>query len=271
MDVENLTANYIYLPGYAIAPGSTIVISDSEYNVNDILASVINAAYLGGSVSVTSPPTSFPRGGTYELGGLPDTAGASVDDVFKLNSNLNAIWDQASASGSTDIQYEKRSSNIILGTVDKGKAIDITAEITQTFEADETLGDGWFVYLRNATDDGETLVTLNPAGAETIDGLSAVTMYSGEVRLIICNGAGANFNSVLLSGGFARFIADGDFIVPHGITQATVECIGGGGGGGGGRGGNAGTSRNGGTGGGGGSRNRIAIPAAALGDPGDTI
>lgn len=173
--------------------------------------------------------------------------------------------------GIPDLQYESRSTNTILGVADKGKAIDITAAITQTFDADETLGDGWWVILRNATDDGTTVVVLNPAGTETIDGLTTVTMYSGESRLIMCNGSGGNFNSVLLEGGFALFTADDNFIVPHGISNLTVACVGAGGGGGGGRGGAAGTNRQGGSGGGGGARVRKELSAGALGNPGDAI
>lgn len=170
-----------------------------------------------------------------------------------------------------NIQYESRSSNTILGIADKGKTIDITATITQTFEADETLGDGWWIILRNATDDGTVIVTLDPTGAETIDGLTTVIMYSGESRLIMCNGAGANFNSMLLTGGFHRFTSDDNFIVPHGATIFTIDAIGGGGGGGGGRGSGAGTNRKGGSGGGGGSRHQRQIPASQLGNPGDSI
>jgi len=177
----------------------------------------------------------------------------------------------ASASGVPDLQYETRSTNTILGVADKGKAIDITAAITQTFEADETLGDGWWVILRNATDNGTTVVVLNPAGAETIDGLSTVTMYSGEARLIVCNGAGGNFNSVLLQGGFARFTANENFIVPHGITQISLDMIGGGGSGGGGRGGVAGGVRNSGGGGGGACRAQAEFAASALGAAGTSI
>jgi hypothetical protein len=173
--------------------------------------------------------------------------------------------------GIPDLQYESRSSNTILGTADKGKVIDITATITQTFEADETLGDGWWVILRNATDEGTVVVTLDPAGSETIDGLTTVRMYSGEARLIVCNGAGGNFNSTLLQGGFARFTADGTFYVPHGITQVVVHAIGGGGGGGGGRGGATSTNRQGGSGGGGGACANALLPAATLGNPGDAI
>jgi hypothetical protein len=188
-----------------------------------------------------------------------------------VQAAIEEVATEAGGGGVPSLQYESRSSNTILGTADKGKTIDITAAITQTFEADETLGDGWWVELRNATDDGSTEVVLNPAGTETIDGLTTVTMYSGETRRIFCNGAGGNFNSVLRQGGYRQFTADGNFIVPHGITKAVVDLVGAGGGGGGGRGGSAGSARQGGSGGGGGARVQLELPAEALGNPGDTI
>jgi hypothetical protein len=211
-----------------------------------------------------------------------DTSGAHTASAISFTpagtiaaTNVQAAIEEVAAeaggSGVPDLQFESRSTNTILGVADQGKAIDITATITQTFEADETLGDGWWVILRNATDTGTVVVTLNPAGTETIDGLTTVTMYAGEVRLVYCNGAGGNFNSLLLQGGFARFTADDNFIVPHGITKVIVECIGAGGGGGGGRGGAASSARNGGSGGGGGARIVEEFAAAALGNPGDTI
>jgi hypothetical protein len=104
--------------------------------------------------------------------------------------------------GVPNFQYESRSANSVLGTADKGKTIDITAAITQTFEADETLGDGWWVILRNKTTNGSTVVTLDPAGSETIDGQTTVKLYSGEARVIYCNGAGGNFNSLQLEPGY---------------------------------------------------------------------
>lgn len=199
-------------------------------------------------------------------GGDHGTWGTELNEWLLVGHDANGN-NLGGSGGFTD--YESRSSNTILGVADKGKIIDITATITQTFEADETLGDKWFVLLRNATDDGAIVVTLNPAGSETIDGLTTVTMYSGESRLITCNGAGGNFNSILLTGGFSKFTADGNFIVPHGITRVEVDIIAGGGGGGGGRGGS--DYRVGGSGGGGGGRVRRTLAAEVLGNPGDSI
>ncbi|MDH4046368.1 MAG: hypothetical protein OEW06_18125, partial [Gemmatimonadota bacterium] len=164
---------------------------------------------------------------------------------------------------------ETRSSNTILGVGDKGKMIDITAAITQTFTAAATLAAGWWVILRNATTDGTTVVTLDPNSSETIDGVATPRMYSGETRLIVCDGS--NFYSHLLASGLAKFTTDGTFYVPAGATTADVVCIGGGGGGGGGRGGSAATYRQGGTGGGGGARVRNVFPVSALGSAGNSV
>src|SRR4051794_33467622 len=130
-----------------------------------------------------------------------------------------------------------RASNTILGVADYADEFYTSATFTQTLTAAATLGAGWWVIIRNDTNDGTTVLTVDPNGAETIDGLSTMTMYSGEVRVLVCDGT--NFASLLLEGGFARFTANGSFIVPAGIEKVSIECIGGGGGGGGGRGGAA--------------------------------
>lgn len=127
-----------------------------------------------------------------------DFAGAGVSAATASGKTTVTI-----PAGTSSINYESRSTNTILGVSDTAKAIDITASITQTFEADETLGDGWWVILRNATTAGfASTVTLDPAGGETIDGASTLIMYPGDTRLVMCNGAGGNFNTVLLNGSY---------------------------------------------------------------------
>ena len=202
-----------------------------------------------------------------------DASASSVADVggFYTGTDVEAVLQEIGPQigGGTSDEYETRSSNTILGVADAGKTIEITAAITQTFEAAATLTDGWSITLRNATDDGTTVLTLNPDGSEEIDGLGTVVMYSGETRKIICTGTG--FHSILICGGFARFTADGNFIVPHGITQALVHCVGGGASGAGGRGGAVSTFRAGGAGGGGGAFVDRVFRPDDLGSPGATI
>jgi hypothetical protein len=171
--------------------------------------------------------------------------------------------------GVQDVDYESRSSNTKLVAADKGKSIDLTAAFSQTFDPAATLGAGWWVILRNATTDGTTVVTLDPNSTETVDALATPKMYSGESRLVVCDGTG--FHSTLLSGGFAKFVADGSFVIPAGATHVTVNVVAGGGGGAGGRGSGAGALRWAGTGGGGGAFRERSFSASLLGSPGGTV
>lgn len=239
-------------------------------------AQELNVAGLNGELADAQPVTvrkntgsdvgtrsrlNFIEGSNVTLTVADDAGGDEVDITIAASGG--------GGTGTGITSYESRSTNTILGTGDTGKVIDITAAITQTFTAAATLGSGWWVILRNATADGTTVVVLDPNSTETIDGVSTPMMYSGEARMIICDGS--NFHSILLEGGFARFTADGTFQVPAGIVVARVECFGGGGGGGGGRGAAAGAVRNGGGGGGGGGKRSAEFAAAALGSAGDSI
>lgn len=169
----------------------------------------------------------------------------------------------------TDIVSDVRTTNTLLGTGDKGKVILAQAAYTQTFDAAATLGVGWSVWIKNDTPDGTTVLVVNPNGSETIDGLTTITMYSGETRLIECDGS--NFTSQLLSGGFARFTSSGSFVVPAGVTWASDDIIAGGSSGGGGRGGAAASTRKGGSAAGGSARDQKTFTGAALGTPGTSI
>jgi hypothetical protein len=167
------------------------------------------------------------------------------------------------------ITHITRTSNTILAAAQAANDIDCTSAFTQTLTAAATLGAGWWCLLKNATSDGTTVLVVDPNGSETIDGLTTITMYSGETRLLMCDGA--NFASTLMEGGYARFITTGSFIVPAGIERTVIEVIGAGGGGGGGMGGAASSVRQGGTGGGGGHRTQHTFSAVVLGSAGATI
>lgn len=78
-----------------------------------------------------------------------------------------------------------RSSNTILDGSDVGKAIVATGTFTQTLTAAATLGDGWWCGYRN---DGAGVTTIDPNGAETIDGGATITLQPGEACFIYCDG-----------------------------------------------------------------------------------
>lgn len=89
--------------------------------------------------------------------------------------------------GASLVPYSARTSNTILGSADVQNLIDVTSgTFTQTFTAAATLGNGWTVSYK---DSGTGIITLDPNGAELIDGRTTITAYTGESFVIVCTGA----------------------------------------------------------------------------------
>jgi hypothetical protein len=137
---------------------------------------------------------------------------------------------------------------------DNAKLVNIASGTgTLAFTAAATLAAGFYCVIKNS---GTGNVTLNPDGAELIDGLANWILYPGGSILVECDGSA--FYSVLLSPMVATYNASDTWTKPGVGTWAEVE--GWGGGGSGARGTNA---ENGG--GAGGGYNRRLVPLSALG------
>jgi hypothetical protein len=111
---------------------------------------------------------------------------------------------------------------------DKGHQIDIASGTgTLAFDPVATLGDGHSCIVRNL---GTGDVTLNPDGAETIDGLANWILYPGGCILVQCDGSA--LRSTLLTPMRKRFTASGTFTKPGCGTIARIHLVAGGGAGG---------------------------------------
>lgn len=173
--------------------------------------------------------------------------------------------------GSTLVVPEDRATSVGITSADVGKHLYATAAITLTLDPAATLDEGFWCYVTNDTANGSTVVTVAPTGSEQIYGLTAgvsMKMYSGECRLIECDGTG--FRAQLVEGGFFDG-SSGNFVVPHGITAVEVDGLGAGGGGAGGRASTSGASKNGGAPGGGGARNVHTFRADELPTAGSSV
>lgn len=110
---------------------------------------------------------------------------------------------------------------------DHGKLVNCSGTFTLAATAAATLGDGWWCYVRNT---GTGVVTLDPDGTETVDGVSTGPV-AGTI-LLACNGT--SFTAVKI-GGFdtLQLLTSGtSWTAPLGVRRARVRGVGGGGGGG---------------------------------------
>lgn len=143
---------------------------------------------------------------------------------------------------------------------DYGHLVEITSgTFTLAFTAAATLGSGFQCVVSNV---GTGDVTLDPNGAEQIDGLTSWILYPGGSVLLTCTGSA--FETVLLSPMRRQFDSSGanTWTKPGSGSFIRVQAWAGGGSGGKGR--AAATSSGGGGGGGGDFAERI-IAFAALG------
>lgn len=140
-------------------------------------------------------------------------ASASAAAGSAAGAATSAALAAAAAAGARPLPRVARSSNTALAADDGSKWIALSGTWTQTFAACATLTAGWWVYLVN---EGSGGVTLDPNGAETIDGLTSFIMYPGEARLVQCDGA--TLRSIVISPFSATFTSSGTFIRPPGYA-----------------------------------------------------
>lgn len=159
-----------------------------------------------------------------------------------------------------------RTSNTMLSLSNNNDIINITSgTFTQTFDSAAALGGGWNCIICNK---GTGIITVDPSGAELIDGLSTYKIYPGEVRQVFCSGTA--FSSVIWRPFSVLFTTTTSFYMPPGYSACYFEMAGGGGGGAGGR-TNASVASSGAGGGGGGAYREGEIPASLFMPAGSTI
>lgn len=149
--------------------------------------------FTGGNyvtVSRTSAPTTLMHGVVTSYSGTTLT----VDVSTVAGSGTFTDWTIALSgakgnngpSGAGDLPYIAKNSAYTVLSTDKGKLIDCTSgTFTLSFSACATLGSDWATHIKNS---GTGTITLDPNGAELINGAATYTLPPGTAMLLQCDG-----------------------------------------------------------------------------------
>lgn len=95
-------------------------------------------------------------------------------------------WAAAAGGGSSALTISNKTANYTVVSGDLGTIINYTSNIaTVSLTAAATLGSGFNCWIWNT---GTGVVTIDPDGSETIDGLSTLALRQGEGLQIVCDG-----------------------------------------------------------------------------------
>lgn len=125
---------------------------------------------------------------------------ARATDTFTIARAQEGTSAQSFSSGSTvELRLTAKEAEAILFpeklaksgaytavAADHGQLLAATGTWTLALTAAATLADGWALFVRNVS---TGVITVDPDGAETIDGVSSIKLYPNENCLIMCDGS----------------------------------------------------------------------------------
>jgi len=128
------------------------------------------SAFTGGTITEAQFKTAITNQRSY-LAGLLGTDGLPATALAAL--------------GSLAGQYVAKTGAYTVTTSDRGKVINCTGTFTLSLPAAATAGPGFSLLVKNA---GSGTITLDPSGAELVDGAATLALAAGRGVLLSCTG-----------------------------------------------------------------------------------
>ena len=174
----------IYMPAAnQAAVGECVLfnnIGTTNFTVVDSIGGVICTVLPGTlwQVYMTSNATAAGVWVAYQFGSTTSSANAGALAGFGLKA-ITTTLNQA-------ITVLQLNSSYTAGVGDRAHMINWTgASGTLSLTSAFTLGDDWFLYVRN---NGTSALTIDPSGSETINSATTLVMNPGDSAMIICDG-----------------------------------------------------------------------------------
>lgn len=181
---------------------------------------------------MTAIPTKSALTGASVTEGEFKTALETLHDY--LTGQLGSAGTQAAALAALGVlggSVSIRSTAYTVVTTDRGQMILCSGTFTLSLTSVATLGAGFCIAVVNT---GTGVITVDPAGIETVGGKTTLMLAAGASAILIGDGVGWQVigASGAVEHGYQLFTASGTFNVPAGVTKVKATIIGGGGGGG---------------------------------------
>jgi hypothetical protein len=145
--------------------------------------------------------------------------------------NAAGIWSGWVALASAGASYPFTPTESVLAlrnvvAADAGKVLLCSGTFTVALGAAASLGNGFPVTVRNA---GAGVITIDPAGAETVNGLATLAIYPGETAQLVCDGTnwralGLADEIVLAKAVTTVAAVDVELSLPAGFTSYSLRC-----------------------------------------------
>ena len=175
----------IYMPAAnQAAVGECVLFNNTgttNFTVVNSIGSVICTVLPGTlwQVYMTSNTTAAGVWVSYQFGSTTSSANAGALAGFGLKA-ITTTLNQA-------ITVLQLNSAYTAGVSDRAHMINWTgASGTLSLTSSFTLGDDWFLYVRN---NGTSALTVDPSGSETINSATTLVMNPGDSAMIICDGS----------------------------------------------------------------------------------
>jgi len=238
--------NASYFPTFVSAnnasPTGMAEFTTSSFSINPntgVVALTSTAAATSTSTGALTVAGGVGIGGTLYVGALraDATTSATTYGIFynAITKELTTATSSSGSGGSASITISNKTSAYTVVAGDAGTIINCTAgTFTVSLTAAATLGSGFNVTIWNISTTPGDNITIDPAGAETIDGVATLILRPGEGMQVICNGTnwytGAKKVMRMYAENFAdstqaRPVASGNFSLALG-RNATASGVG---------------------------------------------
>jgi hypothetical protein len=181
--------------------------------------------YYDGSQKLATTSSGIDVTGTVELDNITVSGAQGSDGQVLTSTGSGIAWEDASGGGGggfTSITRAGKTADYTIVAGDAGKVIEHTDnDITLTFTAAATLGDGFHVWVKNLAGTGD-VTSFDFNGSENMEGRDTDKLYCGESFHIYCDGS--NFKILDDDRGISTNIGDDYYARPDASGDKAVAA-----------------------------------------------